>query len=404
MSYQGTSLSTIQEALKEFYLDGFRYQLNDKASPFIAQVEKTSENVEGKEIVMAMRYGRTGGIGNRSDDGDLPTPNARKTKQAKWETKNFFARFRITDKTISASKSSIGAFTNMLEQEISDCETDSKLDLSRQAMGDGNGKIATITTNSVYAEGPPKTLTFEVDWAMHLAEGMLVDLLAVADNTAIANCSSLEVLSVDDSTNTVVLSVGSDVHANVLKDAAFITLAGNYGLELTGIAAVLSTTGTLYGIAKTAYPWLKPQVKDLSSGEISENAMQEEIDLAESRTGSTINYIQCSLGVRRAYIDLLNATKQTVNTTDLKGGFKALAYNGIALVGDRFVPTGEMQFLDMNDWAMYQMGDFDWMDRDGSIMARVPNKPAWEATLVKYCDIGCQRPRGQAVIRNIKEH
>ena len=116
-----TTLQVVAEALKEFYLPGLRYQLNDKASPFLAQVEKKTENVVGKEIVMAMRYGRVGGIGNRADDGDLPS-NSRKTKQARWETQDLFSRFQITDKTIKASRTSAGAFASLLEQEISDCE------------------------------------------------------------------------------------------------------------------------------------------------------------------------------------------------------------------------------------------------------------------------------------------
>jgi len=398
MSYVGTNMARVAEALKLFYLDGLRYQLNDKASPFLAQIEKTSENVVGKEIVMAMRYGRTGGIGNRDDDGLLPTPSSRKTKQARWETKNFFARFRITDKTIEASKSSVGAFANMLETEISDCETDAKLDLSRQAQGDGTGKIATVAANASYSN---YVLTVKVDNPIHLAEGMLVDLRD-ANGGAITDGTELEVLSVDDQINTITLSVASNISGSVVP-GVFITLAGNYNKELTGTGAVFSISGTLYGISKTDYPWLKPQVKALN-GEISENAIQEMIDLVETRTASVINYIQVSYGVRRAYIDLLAATKQTVNTQDLKGGFKALSYNGIALVADRFTPSGCMQLFDLNDWAMYQMADFNWMDRDGSIMARVANRPAWEATLVKYCDIGCQRPRGQALITGITEH
>ena len=399
-SYVGTNIARVAEALKLFYLDGLRYQLNDKASPFLAQIEKTSENVVGKEIVMAMRYGRTGGIGNRDDDGLLPTPSSRKTKLARWETKNFFARFRITDKTIEASKSSVGAFANMLETEISDCETDAKLDLSRQAQGDGSGKIATVAENATYNNNN-KVLTVVVDNPIHLAEGMLIDLHN-ASGGAITNGSELEVLSVDDQTNTITLSVASNISGSV-TNGVFITLAGNYGKELTGTGAVFSTSGNLYGISKTDYPWLKPQVKALN-GEISENVIQEMIDLVETRTASVINYIQVSHGVRRAYIDLLAATKQTVNTQDLKGGFKALSYNGIALVADRFTPSGCMQLFDLNDWAMYQMADFNWMDRDGSIMTRVANRPAWEATLVKYCDIGCQRPRGQALITGITEH
>lgn len=399
MSYVGTNMAKVAEALKLFYLDGLRYQLNDKASPFLAQIEKTSESVVGKEIVMAMRYGRTGGIGNRDDDGLLPTPSGRKTKQAKWETKNFFARFRITDKTIEASKSSVGAFANMLETEISDCETDAKLDLSRQAQGDGTGKIATVAADATYSN---YVLTVVVDNPIHLAEGMLVDLRDTSGE--ITNGTELEVLSVDDQTKTITLSVASDISASVKPTGGvFITLAGNHNKEITGTGAVFSTSGSLYGISKTDYPWMKPQVKALN-GEISENAIQEMIDLVETRTASSIGYIQVSHGVRRAYIDLLAATKQIINTQDLKGGFKALSYNGTALVADKFTPSGHMQLFDMNDWAMYQMADFNWMDRDGSIMARVANRPAWEATLVKYCDIGCQRPRGQALITGITEH
>ena len=401
MSYVGTNMTNVAEALKSFYLDGLRYQLNDKASPFLAQIEKTSESVVGKDIVMALRYGRTGGIGNRADDGVLPTPNARKTKQAKWETKNFFARFRITDKTIEASRSNVGAFANMLETEISDCEIDAKLDLSRQCMGDGTGKLATLSANSSYGAGPPAYLELTLDTVIFFAEGMYVDLYA-ANNSAVTSGTGLEVIWVDDATSKIRVGVGSDISANVVA-TAYVTLAGNKGKELTGANAVFASSGSIYGLDRADYPWLVAQVKALN-GEISDNAIQERIDLVETRTGSVINYLQCSMGVRRAYIDLMNATKQTVNTLDLKGGFKALSYNGIALVADKFVPAGHMQLLDLNDWAMYQMADFNWMDKDGSIMSRVADRPAWEATLVKYCDIGCQRPRGQGLITGITEH
>ena len=401
MAYVGTNLQYVQEALKSFYLPGLRYQLNDQASAFLAQLEKSSESVVGKDIVMALRYGRVGGIGNRADDGELPTPNARKTKQAKWETRNLFSRFRITDKTIEASKNSVGAFANMLETEISDCETDAKLDLSRQVLGDGTGKLATLAANSTHAAGPPRVLQFVVDDVIYLAEGMLVDIYA-ANNTAVTGATGQEVVYVDEATNTVRITVGSDISANVVADC-YVVVAGNLNLELTGAAAVLSATGELYGIDKAAFPWLKPQVRALN-GEIGENVIQSQIDLAETRTGSKINYIQASLGVRRAYIDLLSANKQTVNTLELKGGWKALSYNGIPIVGDKYIKQGEMHLFDLNDWAMYQMADYNWMDRDGAMLSRVANRPAWEATLVKYCDIGCQRPRGQAIITGIAEH
>ena len=35
------------------------------------------------------------------------------------------------------------------------------------------------------------------------------------------------------------------------------------------------------------------------------------------------------------------------------------------------------------------MADFDWMDDDGAVLARVNNTDAYEATLYHYGDIAC---------------
>jgi hypothetical protein len=181
-----------------------------------------------------------------------------------------------------------------------------------------------------------------------------------------------------------------------------LVVSGNLGLELTGVGAVMSA-GTLYGLSRTTYPWLKAYTKAVN-GEISENIIQAGIDRVETKTGSQIDFIQCAYDVRRAYIDLLSANKQTVNSLELKGGWKAISYNGIPLVADKYLPNGTMDLLDLNDWGLYQMSDFEWMDGDGAVLTRVANKAAYEATLYKYCDLGCQRPAGQARLTGITGH
>ncbi len=140
------------------------------------------------------------------------------------------------------------------------------------------------------------------------------------------------------------------------------------------------------------------------AGQISEIRIQTAIDDADRRAGAKTNFLMCSFGVRRAYQNLLTAQKQIVNRLELKGGWKALDYNGIALAADKYVPAGRMYCLDLKDWRLYHMGDFDWLDRDGAMLSRVPNRPAWEATLVRYADIGCSKPRGQVELFGITEH
>jgi hypothetical protein len=383
-----TNLQVASEALKNFYLPGLRYQMNDKASAFIAQIEKSSDHVEGSQIVMALRYGRQGGVGNRADDGTLPTPNSRKTKQAKWETKNFFARFMITEKLIQASRSNTGAFASMLETEIADCETDAKLDLSRQAMGDGTGILATAT-------GTKTSSTVPVSSTMFFAEGMLVDIYDVSGSDYLN--TSVEVTAVDDANSTVTLST-----VGTIADGDTFYVAGNKDMELTGLEAVFEAS-TLYGINRSANLWFKANRKNLN-GEISELAIQEAIDEADRKAGAEINFLMCSLGVRRAYLNLLTAQKQLVNTMELKGGWKSISFNGIPLVADKYVKSGKLYCLDLSNWGMHQMSDFDWLDRDGTMLSRVANKAAYEATLFKFCDLGCDKPKGQYEIYGITEH
>lgn len=145
-----TNMKQAQEALKLYYLPGLQYQLNN-ANPILAVMDRDQKSVVGSEIRMALRYGRHGGIGNRTDDGDLPTPRSRQTKQAKWETKNIFGHIQISDKTMRASRGD-GAFISLLEADLEDALTDAKDDIERQLFGDSTGKMATCGVNTASNE------------------------------------------------------------------------------------------------------------------------------------------------------------------------------------------------------------------------------------------------------------
>jgi len=401
----GIYLDAVREALKLFYLPGLQYQLNARASVFLAQIERDSQSVEGEKIVMAMRHGAVGGIGNRLDYEDLPTPNPRKTTQAKWETKNLFARFRITDKVIKAARSNVGAFANLLEQEIADCEEDAKKDLSRQAVGDGQGILAEIN-DSPSGSG---NLVLPVSSTMFLCEGMLIDVCTTLGTPK--NTNAVEIVIVDEASSTITVAHknnGSWSSAPAQND--YIVVHGNSVApgaepkELTGLAAVMDPQGaTLYGITLATNKWLLAKRINVN-GQLSEMHIQHAIDYADVAAGTDSGFIICSHGVRRAYLNLMASMKQFSNTLELKGGWTALSYNNIPLVADRFIAAGKMYVLDLNDWRMYQLGDYDWLDRDGAMLSRVANKAAYEATLVKYCDIGCRKPRGQVELYGITEH
>ncbi|MBO9597796.1 MAG: phage major capsid protein [Cohnella sp.] len=387
------NLVLADQALKTFYLNGLRNQMND-ASVLLAQIERNSENVRGSEIMMALKYGRSGGVGNRRDDADMPTPNPRKRKKATWDTKNIFGHLTITDKTIEASKTSAGAFADLLEVDLEDLATDAKDSLSRQVFGDGTGVVAIITTG---VTGVTLTCSAGVD---NLSEGQFIDIYDTTLNSQ--KYAGKEITGVDYDNNQITIA-GTNV---TVVDTDKIVIAGNLNEELTGLDAVFTPDTTLYNInrSQAANKFFNPVTSALN-GEISEVAIQGQIDAVDKRSGSKTNLLSGSYGVRRAYQNLLTATKQTVNVMDLKGGYKVLTYNGMPFTVDKYNPAGTLFGLDMSTWMMCEMDDWDWLsDAAGKVIRVISGTAQWEATLRKYCDLGCDKPRGNWKMTGITEH
>ena len=382
------TMAKAQEALKLFYLPGIQYQLNT-ANPILSMIERDKTSVVGSEIRMALRYGRNGGVGNRADDGILPTPNSRQTRQARWETKNIFARIAITDKTMKASRSKEGAFISLLEADLEDAQADAKDNMARQVFGDGSGRLANLTANATASN------TLTVSTWQYFAEGQFIDILA---SNGTVKAAQREVLAVDDLNNTVVISGA----ALAIASGDFAVISGNFNQELTGLGAIFTPDNTLYGINRTENKWFNPTVK-AHNGEISEVAIQAMIDDTERKAGGKTNFLLSSYGVRRAYQELQLANKRITDVMKLEGGYEAISYNNMPFTVDKYAPSGTLYGLDLTTWKLYHIEDWNWLEEDGAVLHRVSDRPIWEATLARYCDIGCSKPKGNFRMTGIVE-
>ena len=383
------TMAKAQEALKLFYLPGIQYQLNT-ANPILSVIERDKTSVVGSEIRMALRYGRSGGVGNRADDGLLPTPNARKTRQARWETKNIFARIAISDKTMKASRSKEGAFISLLEADLEDAQADAKDNMARQVFGDGTGRLANLTANAT------ASTTIGVSTWQYFAEGQFIDILA---SNGTVKAAQREVIAVDDLANTITIS-GAGL---VIAAGDFAVISGNFNEELTGFGSVFTANNTLYGINRATNKWFNPTLKNLG-GEISEVAIQAQIDDTERKAGGKTNFLLSSYGVRRAYQELQLANKRITDVMKLEGGYEVISYNGMPFAVDKYAPNGTLYGLDLTTWKLYHIEDWNWLEEDGAVLHRVSDRPIWEATLARYCDIGCSKPKGNFMMTGIVEH
>jgi rhodanese-related sulfurtransferase len=387
------NLTNADKALKTLYLDVVTEQLNKNANPLLAKIKSSSNDVWGKEVKKLAVFGVNGGIGAGSEDGNLPTASGNNYETFTTTLKNLYGTIEISDKAIRASENNSGAFLNLLNAEMEGLIKSSSFNFGRMLFGDGSGKLCNvgiIAGNGVF-----------VSDLQNIVEGMMVDLRHL-DGTHCENGVPRKVIGIDKNEKVVLLS-GEEI-SDTLTPPLMLTVQGSYNKEITGLKALFDDEKTtIYGVQKGFYDWLKPYKKELN-GEISESEIQIALDSIEERSGSSVNFIVCSWGVRRALINLFAKNKRIIDVMNLEGGFKALSYNGIPIVADRFCPEGTMYLLNTDDFTMHQLCDWQWLsDDDGRVLKQVPGKPVYTATLVKYADMICDKPCGQGMISGITE-
>lgn len=382
------TLTSAQDALKSVYLGVVSNALNINANPLLGKIKQTTKDVWGKEIRMLAPYGINGGIGAGSEEGPLPAPAANNYVQFVSTLKNLYGTIEISDKAIRASANDAGAFVNLLNDEMEGLIKASGFNLSRMLYGDGSGALCKAVS---YAAGT-KTLT--VDSVKNLIEGMVVDIY---NGNAFVE-GGLRILTIDRTSKNITFFNGP---AGTPAANHVLYVQKSKDQEITGLGNIFAGTGTLYGVNKADNPWLNPYVA-VNAGEINDAKIQTAIDYLEELSGGSVDFITCSAAVKRAYQQYLSYYKRNTEVMELAGGYKAISYNGIPIVADRFVADDTMYLLDTNEFALHQLCDWKWLEDDkGNVIKQNGGLPTYSATLVKYADLICSKPNAQAKITGI---
>ena len=385
------TLTSADNALKTLYLGVVADQLNTAVNPLLARFQQTSSDVWGKEIRKLAPFGINGGIGAGTEDGELPDAASNNYAQFVLTLKNLYGTIEISEKAIRASENSAGAFVNLLEAEMEGLIKASKFNFGRMLFGDGSGKLCTVSAVSGNE--------FTVDAVNNVIEGMVVDVIGNSGKTPVV--SARRIVDVDRANKKVTVS-GASIGVGTVNSGDFLTVQGSYGKELTGLGAIFGESDTLYGLTRASNKWLSPYKKTATN--LTDITIQTAMDTLDEVAGSAADFIVCSGGVKRAYQEYLITNRSNIDVMNLQGGYKAISYNGIPVISDRFCPAGTMYILNTSDFHLHQLCDWRWLEGDdGRIIKQVANKPVYTATLVKYADLICDRPIGQAMISGITE-
>jgi len=386
------NLTTADRALKSFYLDVLTHQLNTTTNPLFTKIKANSTYVYGKDVRKPISFGINGGIAAGTETGDLPAAAGNQYLQFTATLKNLYGTLEITDKAVRASENSKGAVVNLLNAEMEGLLAAAKYNFSRMLYGDGNGKLATVTTAAVSQD------YIIVDKATFLAIGMVIDIITPATGVKKATGRIISITALESG-----VQVGTDTSVDAAVND-IVVVQGSFGNEITGLGKIFDSTAiALYGLSKESYSWLNPYI-GATVGSISDVKIQKAIDQVEETSGGSIDFISCSYGVRRAYQNYLETTKRNVNTMELEGGFKAISYGGVPIYADKFVDAGAMYLLNTREFGFHQLCDWRWLEGDnGNVLRQIPGKAVYTATLVKYAELLCNKPAGQAMLTGITE-
>lgn len=400
-----TSMTTVDNILKEVYEPGINDQLQSEAKAS-KRIERSSEGIEhrtnGKYVRFAVRTKRNHGMGARSEGEALPVARTQSYSDTQVKLKYLYGSIELTGQTFELADKDFQAFATVLDQEVNGMKEGLAKDENRQVFGDGSGKLATAT-------GAGTTTTFVTTDGRFLEEDMYVDIYQSGGTERVFNAT---ISSVVESSGTYTVTF-SPAAAVATASGDYIVRDGSLNKEPNGLANIIAATGVLHNInPATVGVW--KSVIHANGGtprSLTENLMIKLEDAIRIKGGGKPTVIFTSLGVRRAYFELLKAERRVVNTKEYTGGFTGLGFvtdNGeTPVVSDVDAPPGEMQFVNEKELTMYQAGPWSFMNRDGSNWQRKIDSSgtydAYQATLYKYAELATHRRNAHGRLDDITE-
>lgn len=370
-------------------------QLRDDI-PLWKNVERTADHLTSSntEAQFSINTRRNRGMGARNEMEDLPVAGNQKYARAKLYLKNYYARIAVSGQTFEQASTNPQAFVDVVDREVTRAYTDTKVDMNRMAYGDGSGVLAQFP-------GAAASATQTVDSVHWLLEDDIVDIVdysALPTVTYLYQSVTISTINVD--TNQIVFSQSVTVDANDI-----IVRAGNYGgKEIEGISKLIGTQ-TLHGIDPATNSVWKSYVKT-GIGDLEQIDMLRAVQ-GTARNGGKPSRIFTDWESFNSYWDLFADQRRFNDGNSDKGGmnvemvFKAGTLGNIPITPDFDAPAGTMFFVDESALVLNQTHDLKWMNRDGSMWSRIPNKDGYEAVLYYYGNLGTYRRNSHAKLTGI---
>ena len=403
------TFTTADAILKEDYKSPVGEQLNH--AHFLAtQLEKNSDDVEGRRALHPIHIGRSSGIGMRADGGALPDASNQSWIETFVPLRHSYGRIQISGPIMRAMKSDKGSFLRALKAEMDGIKNDIMKDRNRQTWGTSDGVIAACGVTAAATTVVLATTTTQTQMRQLGAGaggGMKIDIGTVAaPTTRTTTARTITAYSTANLTITISgAAVTTDADDRVFRagnggDSDNTGMPGDGQLELTGLQTIVDSTGYLHGQTAATYDvWAAGEYGNSGTTRaISENLVNTAIMDTETKSGKQVNLLLCSAGVGRAVANLQASLRRNNDTVALKAGYTGVAWSTPGEMADgqtrglkweQDCPQNSLYGISTESLVNYHNGDWDWMDEDGAVLSRVSGYDAYEATYFKDDEIAC---------------
>lgn len=397
-------LAAASNVMKDFYLPSLRMQLNDELSPMFSQLEQSSQNVEGNQVVGSAHTGRNPSSGSRVENADLPTIGRQGYEKFITDLRYHYGRVGFTGQTIRRARSNAGAFVNATSQELNRLTTDLKQMINRQIFNDAEGYLIRPSGNHTSNVIPVAGATREQ--YLSLVIGMELDIGPAGDPKTKGDGVVLTAVDRTAETITVTGTLGTIATTDYIRITDSYDGTANRTVESAGLRELVNTGDTVHSINGATVPAWNSYVDNTASKPPTEFLFEKAMDEINIESGGRASVAVADHAVVRNYAASLQGQKRFIDNVELKGGFSSLPISSgdstIGLTSDRFCPAGVSFLVDTSHIVWNKAADWEWMDEDGAILNRVPNKDAYEATMFSYCELTTDRRNAHARINNLQ--
>jgi len=384
-------LTTLSGLAKENYLGDVNEHLNH-ASPFVAQLEKSTADVDGLEVLLDVELGYNAGFGARGENEDYPTGDPADNIQPRWKLAKLTLRDTVSKEAIKRTETDAVSFERAMNTVTRQLKRAGAHDLARQVFGTSDGVVATCgtTSSSTTVVLATSTSSSIMNW---LKPNFVVDLGTSASPTSVA--SARTITAVDRTNKTITISGAAVTTSSTTK----VSIAGSGGStayrsrELTGLQTIVGT-GNLFGVSTTTYPEFVANADSSGSNRALTATLLQKVRDEQVRAGAPVSEDKLFVTTHGVFRTLAAAEAQKVRYTsgeqsNLQAGVEGIKAGGHTVIADQYCPDNTGFSVETNDDGLRLAvnGNWEFEEENGNIFGRLQGKDVYEVLINRFADL-----------------